>query len=149
MVRTLLVTGATGGIGAAVVRAAADRGYDVLAAGRDSAALDWRTPRSKGDSGVTFSALRGHTPTPICTAARISRTHKHLRISAVEELSRVMQPDGICGACYWTWLAAKPQPPGVYCHHQSTVARRTDSGWVIERASGREALAQLRREGIR
>jgi NADP-dependent 3-hydroxy acid dehydrogenase YdfG len=40
MVRTVLVTGATGGIGAAVVQAAADRGCEVLAAGRDPAALD-------------------------------------------------------------------------------------------------------------
>ena len=36
----MLVTGATGGIGAAVVRAAADRGYHVIAAGRDAARLD-------------------------------------------------------------------------------------------------------------
>jgi uncharacterized protein YbjT (DUF2867 family) len=36
----MLITGASGGIGAAVVRAAADRGYRVLAAGRDAARLD-------------------------------------------------------------------------------------------------------------
>jgi NADP-dependent 3-hydroxy acid dehydrogenase YdfG len=40
MTRTVLVTGANGGIGAAVVRAAAERGYRVLAAGRHAARLD-------------------------------------------------------------------------------------------------------------
>lgn len=40
MSRTLLVTGATGGIGAALVRAAAGAGYHVLAAGRDAVRLD-------------------------------------------------------------------------------------------------------------
>ncbi|MBG6103899.1 SDR family oxidoreductase [Micromonospora vinacea] len=45
----MLVTGATGGVGAAVVRAAADRGYDVTAAGRNDVLLDRlcaRTPRT-------------------------------------------------------------------------------------------------------
>ena len=40
MSRTVPVTGASGGIGVAVVRAAADRGYHVLAAGRHAARLD-------------------------------------------------------------------------------------------------------------
>jgi NADP-dependent 3-hydroxy acid dehydrogenase YdfG len=39
MAKTMLVTGATGGIGAALVRAAGQRGYRVLAAGRDPARL--------------------------------------------------------------------------------------------------------------
>jgi NADP-dependent 3-hydroxy acid dehydrogenase YdfG len=40
MTRSVLVTGASGGIGGAVARAAAGRGYRVLAAGRDAAKLD-------------------------------------------------------------------------------------------------------------
>ncbi|HKE14331.1 MAG TPA: SDR family oxidoreductase [Kofleriaceae bacterium] len=40
MAKTMLVTGATGGIGAALVRVAGQRGYRVLAAGRDPARLD-------------------------------------------------------------------------------------------------------------
>jgi NADP-dependent 3-hydroxy acid dehydrogenase YdfG len=40
MTRTMLITGATGGIGAVVARAAAGRGYRVMAAGRDSDQLD-------------------------------------------------------------------------------------------------------------
>ncbi|MBQ0896212.1 SDR family oxidoreductase [Micromonospora sp. U56] len=36
----MLITGATGGIGAAVARAAADRSYRVMAAGRDTGQLD-------------------------------------------------------------------------------------------------------------
>jgi len=40
LVRTMLITGASGGIGAAVVRAAADHGYRVMAAGRDALRLD-------------------------------------------------------------------------------------------------------------
>ena len=39
MKRTMLITGATGGIGAAIVRAAAARDYRVFATGRDAAAL--------------------------------------------------------------------------------------------------------------
>jgi NADP-dependent 3-hydroxy acid dehydrogenase YdfG len=39
MAKTMLVTGATGGIGAALVRAAGQRGYRVLAAGRDPARI--------------------------------------------------------------------------------------------------------------
>jgi NADP-dependent 3-hydroxy acid dehydrogenase YdfG len=40
MARSVLITGATGGIGGAVARAAGERGYRVLAAGRDPVRLD-------------------------------------------------------------------------------------------------------------
>jgi NADP-dependent 3-hydroxy acid dehydrogenase YdfG len=39
MAKTMLVTGATGGIGRALVRAAGQRGYRVMAAGRDASRL--------------------------------------------------------------------------------------------------------------
>jgi len=59
-------------------------------------------------------------------------------------------PPGICGNCFATWKARRPQPAAVYCHHQGVVARPTDSaGWEIEPAKGRAALERLRQEGVR
>jgi NADP-dependent 3-hydroxy acid dehydrogenase YdfG len=48
----VLVTGATGGIGAAVVRAAADGGYRVMAAGRDGERLNRQCAAVPGTSPV-------------------------------------------------------------------------------------------------
>ncbi|GLY06658.1 SDR family NAD(P)-dependent oxidoreductase [Actinoplanes sp. NBRC 101535] len=53
MTRTVLITGATGGIGGALVRAAADRGWAVLAAARDGSALQ-----------ALCDAVPGMTPLP-------------------------------------------------------------------------------------
>jgi len=59
------------------------------------------------------------------------------------------QPDGICRACFWTWLARRPRPVGIFCWHESTSARLGPDGWQVEPAKSREALEQLRRDGIR
>jgi len=52
MARSVLITGATGGIGAAVARAAADRSYRVIAAGRDAGRLDQQCAQMPGSIPV-------------------------------------------------------------------------------------------------
>lgn len=62
----MLVTGATGGIGAAVVRAAADRAYHVMAAGRDDVRLDQLCAQVPGTSPVLFDRRNlGGVPSPL------------------------------------------------------------------------------------
>jgi NADP-dependent 3-hydroxy acid dehydrogenase YdfG len=52
MARSVLITGATGGIGSAVARAAAERGFQVLAAGREPAPLDRHCAQLRGSIPV-------------------------------------------------------------------------------------------------
>jgi NADP-dependent 3-hydroxy acid dehydrogenase YdfG len=61
--RTMLITGATGGIGTAVVCAAADGGYRVLAAGRNADRLDRLCTTNPGTSPVLLD-LRSPTELP-------------------------------------------------------------------------------------
>jgi NADP-dependent 3-hydroxy acid dehydrogenase YdfG len=55
MARSVLITGATGGIGGAVARAAAERGYRVLAAGRDPVRLDRYCAQFPGSTPVLLN----------------------------------------------------------------------------------------------
>jgi NADP-dependent 3-hydroxy acid dehydrogenase YdfG len=59
----MLITGATGGIGTAVTRAAADNGYRVMAAGRDADRLDQMCTTSPTTSPVLLD-LRSPTELP-------------------------------------------------------------------------------------
>jgi len=70
--RTMLVTGPSGGIGAAVVRVAADRGYRVMALGRDAARLDQVCVGVPGTSPVLLD-LRRPTglPEPLASLDRL------------------------------------------------------------------------------
>src|SRR6266540_5530120 len=70
--RTMLVTCPSGGIGAAVVRVAADRGYRVMALGRDAARLDQVCVGVPGTSPVLLD-LRRPTglPEPLASLDRL------------------------------------------------------------------------------
>jgi NADP-dependent 3-hydroxy acid dehydrogenase YdfG len=87
MARTMVVTGATGGIGAAVVRAAAERGYRVVAVGRDGARLGALTAEVPGVTGVVLDLGRPfELPAP---AAALDRVDALVHSAGVAEVTTV------------------------------------------------------------
>jgi short-subunit dehydrogenase len=87
MVRTMLVTGATGGIGAAVVRAAAQREYQVVAVGRDGGRLDALAAEVPGTTGVALDLGKPfELPAP---AAALDRVDAIVHCAGVAEVTAV------------------------------------------------------------
>jgi NADP-dependent 3-hydroxy acid dehydrogenase YdfG len=89
MVRTAVVTGASGGIGAAVVRAMAGRGDTVLAVGRDPDRLDSLCADAPGSSPVVMD-LRDPTdlPQPL---AELDRLDLLVHCAGVAEVAAVAE----------------------------------------------------------
>ena len=92
----MLVTGATGGIGAAVVRAAADRGYGVLAAGRDAVRLGQLCARIPRTSPVLLDLqdLAG-LPAPLVELDRLD---------AIVHCAGIAEVAGVDETPYALWL---------------------------------------------
>jgi NADP-dependent 3-hydroxy acid dehydrogenase YdfG len=87
MARTMLVTGATGGIGAAVVRAAAKRGYQVVAVGRDGGRLDALAAEVPGITGVVLDLGEPFELPP--RAAALERVDAVVHCAGVAEVATV------------------------------------------------------------
>jgi len=88
MVRTMIVTGATGGIGAAVVRAAAQRNYRVVAVGRDAERLDALSAEVPGVTGVVLDLGKPFVlPAPMDHVDALVHCAGVAEVAGVEELS--------------------------------------------------------------
>jgi NADP-dependent 3-hydroxy acid dehydrogenase YdfG len=83
----MLVTGATGGIGAAVVRAAADGGYQVMAAGRDAVGLEELCARIPRTSPVLLD-LRNPADLP-APLAELDRVDAIVHCAGIAEVATV------------------------------------------------------------
>lgn len=81
------MTGATGGIGAALVRAAAYRGYEVVAVGRDGDRLDSLSADVPGVTGVVLD-LRQPFALP-AQAAALDRVDVVVHCAGVAEVAAV------------------------------------------------------------
>jgi NADP-dependent 3-hydroxy acid dehydrogenase YdfG len=89
MTRSVLITGATGGIGAAVARAAADRGYRVMVAGRDAGELDRQCGQVPGSIPVLVD-LR--SPDGLATSLpAVDRLDALVHCAGVAEVASVEQ----------------------------------------------------------
>ncbi|BEL06216.1 SDR family oxidoreductase [Actinoplanes sichuanensis] len=96
MSRTIVITGATGGIGAALVRAAAERGYEVLAAARDSVRLSALCDRVPG-AGPLVLDLRDPTDPPASLRALD-------RLDAVVHCAGIAEVATVEATSYALWL---------------------------------------------
>ncbi len=129
-----LVTGASGGIGRALVQQLHDAGYQVAAVGRDAERLhempaatriaaDTTTPEGAALAMVACEAALGAAPSRLahCVGTTLIAPLHRTRLDAYRELMRV----NIDSAIYvlQAWIAARQGAPGAAVFVSSVVAR--------------------------